>query len=246
MWRVGSTDIFRTFETTDGRPDPLDSGCFPLIPFANRIANASLSFDGEEYPLIADPIAEPHAIHGTSWRDDWRIVDKADDCLAMAYRHDGPGWPWTFTARQRLCLSPDELSVELSVTNETSTEMPAGIGLHPYFALASEADIEVAADGVILASADGVPTGQGPYPEALPSHPDNCLTGWSRTTAINWPRHRLTITADPVFRYLHFYRPDDGETLCLEPVSHRPNDVDDMTTLSPGATLSGTISFTLS
>lgn len=34
-------------------PDPLDAGCFPLVPFSNRIRNGHFSFDGATYDLLS-------------------------------------------------------------------------------------------------------------------------------------------------------------------------------------------------
>ncbi|RYY94094.1 MAG: aldose 1-epimerase, partial [Comamonadaceae bacterium] len=40
------------------------SGCYPLVPFSNRIGQASLVWQGTQHPLVRNNGDEPHAIHG--------------------------------------------------------------------------------------------------------------------------------------------------------------------------------------
>ena len=40
------------------------SGCYPLVPFSNRIGHAALVWQGTQHPLVRNNGDEPHAIHG--------------------------------------------------------------------------------------------------------------------------------------------------------------------------------------
>lgn len=44
------------------------SGSYPLVPFSNRIAQASLQWRGTQHPLVLNNAPEPHAIHGVGWQ----------------------------------------------------------------------------------------------------------------------------------------------------------------------------------
>ena len=46
----------------------------------------------------------------------------------------GDEWPWRYRAEQQFQLSPNALSVSLSVENLALSSMPAMLGLHPYSA----------------------------------------------------------------------------------------------------------------
>ena len=43
------------------------SGCYPLVPFSNRVAHATLLWNGTSHPLVGNFAPEPHAIHGVAW-----------------------------------------------------------------------------------------------------------------------------------------------------------------------------------
>ena len=44
------------------------AGCYPLVPFSNRIAQATLLWQGTQHPLVRNNGADPHAIHGIGWQ----------------------------------------------------------------------------------------------------------------------------------------------------------------------------------
>src|SRR4028118_1616837 len=66
------------------RPSPstpraiLETACFPLVPFANRVADGRMTFHGREVTLPPDPAARPHAHHGHGWRRPWRVLERIE------------------------------------------------------------------------------------------------------------------------------------------------------------------------
>ena len=44
--------------------DSLEMGCFPLIPFSNRIHNGRFSFQGKQIKMLPNFPPEAHTIHG--------------------------------------------------------------------------------------------------------------------------------------------------------------------------------------
>src|SRR5690349_21065017 len=115
------------------RRDARAMGCFPIVPYINRIRDGRFLFCGHE---VVETAAEPgvrHAIHGHSWRRQWQVVERGEDELVLEYAHTPDAWPWPYRARQRFVLSPDVLSLSLEIENLSETLMPAGLGFHPFF-----------------------------------------------------------------------------------------------------------------
>jgi aldose 1-epimerase len=54
-------------------PSVLDTACFPLAPFSNRIAHGRFSFGGREVALAPNfPDSDhPHPLHGFGWLAAW-------------------------------------------------------------------------------------------------------------------------------------------------------------------------------
>ncbi len=143
--------------------DPLrwaKGGIYPLLPYSNRIANATVRVGGEAVALAAHPDAAPHTLHGNAHAQAWQLLsapspgftsapEGVQENLGAARRFlvnndassavlaldsaPGPAWPWRYWARMRLELAPDELVIRLEMRNADTRVMPAGLGLHPYF-----------------------------------------------------------------------------------------------------------------
>lgn len=66
-------------------------GCFPMVPWAGRLGNATLNAGGQCYSLPANK--PPHALHGMACYSTWEIIDKTADSLTlrMPPLHRGPG-----------------------------------------------------------------------------------------------------------------------------------------------------------
>jgi hypothetical protein len=109
-------------------------GIYPLMPYSNRIANATLQVNGEKVVLKAHPNAAPHSLHGNAHVQPWQV--KQSDTTRVVMTLDSPAgetWPWRYTGNMCVMLSPGELLVRIDVRNADTRLMPAGIGLHPYF-----------------------------------------------------------------------------------------------------------------
>ena len=246
-WAISGREIFRPLpeNVCDPMEKPLQSGCFPLAPYCNRIAEGRFAFAGQDYRLPLNFGDHPHAIHGLAWQRRWTLEDRGPQHLTIALAEPAGDWPWAFGVRQTFWLEPDSLDIAIDLTNRDDSAMPAGIGLHPYFADPDGGTVEIAADTVWLTDGSGIPTEKARYPDGLPAAPDNCLAGWSKRAAIAWPDRRLELRACGPLDYLHYFQPADTDFLCLEPVSHVPNALNGtgspMTVLGPGETLSGTV-----
>ncbi|CAN5706558.1 hypothetical protein BH11PSE6_BH11PSE6_00450 [soil metagenome] len=91
--RFQGTDILRP--TADSTTDPLQSACFPLVPYANRIAGGRFSFGGRDIRLPLNFGDHPNTLHGFGWQRPWDVVEVAPDRARLTQVHDGgDGWPW--------------------------------------------------------------------------------------------------------------------------------------------------------
>jgi aldose 1-epimerase len=223
--------------------DILETACFPLVPFANRIADGRMIFRGRDVVLPADPAAPPHAHHGHGWRRPWRLSDASDGFAELEYRHDPDDWPWAYVANQRIALIDSGAKIELSVTNRSDEDMPAGLGLHPYFVRDEAGTIFISSTRMVTSDRDGIPNGEAPIiagEKSLTSlgGMDNMLLDESGQACLRSGRVLCGLKAEGAVGF-HVYVPVGENFYCVEPVSHRPNafasDAEQYA-LAPGAT----------
>ena len=231
-------------------------GCFPLVPYANRIAFGRFGWDGGAYRLPLNFGDHPHSIHGVGWQRPW-AVDGADVAsVRLSLAHDGSGgWPFAFDAVQTFALEADALTVTLRVANRHSGPAPAGLGLHPFFPRPVGASVRFTAETVWLNDATALPVRSVPVPSGW-DHAgglavgtdtlDNCFSGWTGTAFLGLGAVGLRIEASPVFGHLQVYTPPEQDFFCVEPVTHRPDAINHeagMAVLAPGDSLEGTVVF---
>ena len=58
---LDGVDLLR--RAPDGADDPLAMASFPLVPYANRIAQGRFAFDGADHQLPRNFGDHPHSIH---------------------------------------------------------------------------------------------------------------------------------------------------------------------------------------
>jgi aldose 1-epimerase len=235
--------------TPPGATDPLDFACFPLVPYANRIAEGRFVFDGHEVRLPVLPRFAPHALHGEGWRTVWTVLERTGDRLTLSLGDSG--WPWRYEARQTFSLSDAGLRIDLTLTNRDATPMPAGLGLHPYFPRRPDSRLDAPTTGVWTGD-DIVPDRLAPpaavfdwtdRPVADAPFVDHCYEGWDGEAGLSDAGGVTTVRASA--DRLHVYVPTGEAYLCLEPVSHRPDAFNQaapgeqgVVVLAPGETLS--------
>jgi aldose 1-epimerase len=203
---------------------------FPLVPYSNRIRDGRFTFQGR---AISEPVPPGAAgtIHGHGRKLPWTVVEAHDDRLSIAYEHAPDAWPWRYRAQQRFILTPDALEVTLAVENQSSDDMPAGLGHHPYFPRTPETTVTAEIAAIWLPDAGSYPTERLPPPAGMdPRHGvrvdrtslDHAFAGWTGRAVIEWPERkaRLTMTADPSLGTLIIFSPPGREFVCAEPVSH--------------------------
>jgi aldose 1-epimerase len=210
-----------------GEPGGLSS--FPLVPWSNRIRAGRFTFAGRSVALTAN--LRGHAIHGLGYRTSWTVAERTPSEAILEHRHTPGEWPWAYRATQRIALTTSGLDVEMVLTNESETAMPAGLGWHPYFPRTAATTLHARVTGLWLTDAEILPTVcVTPPPDGDPCLGlavdrvalDNVFVGWDREATITWPerRARLRLTARGPLETLVVYTPPGEAFFCAEPVSH--------------------------
>jgi aldose 1-epimerase len=256
---AGGRDVLRP-TPPDAEPDPrgpLETGCFPLVPYANRIAHGRFPFAGQDHRVPLNFGDHPHSLHGVGWTAPWTVEQADGESALLSHTHGGgAGWPWRYRAEQRLTLTPGGIVLDLSLTNLSDTAMPGGIGFHPYFALEAGMALRFAARGVWLSTPDLLPDriapaatlgdwgAEGGAAVAGDTLVDNCYAGWDGTARVTSPGGRVVTMTARGAPFLHVYRPPGEAFFCLEPVTHMPDALNrdgGMDVLAPGATMAITM-----
>lgn len=242
--RYGGHDILRP--TPEGATDPLQTACFPLVPFANRIAHGAFEWKGHSYRLLRNFGDHPHVLHGTGWQSPWTLVGRTENMLSLEHRHEGDAaWPWSFVAWQDFCLSDDGIEITITLTNLADEDMPAGLGFHPYFNRDADTLLQVRLGRPWMISDDCLPVTLGAVGElgdwSQPAPPqsatliDHCFEideAALRISQVGAPT--IIATAGPAIHWLHLYMPPGEPYFCAEPVSHMPDAINRMSVAGNG------------
>jgi aldose 1-epimerase len=209
--------------------DAGELGCFPLVPYSNRVRQGRFRFAGRQIQLAVDPATDPHFQHGHGCRNPWSMVDQSEAGIVLSYTHAADDWPWRYTARQSIRLAGGALHLGLDLTNQADAVMPLGLGFHPYFPRAPGTRLNAAVNGMWAIDQEVLPTTLGPPPaQADPNtgldldrvELDNVFTGWRRRAEIVWPSASLSIEAEAPLDFLVVYVPAGETYFCAEPVSN--------------------------
>ncbi len=202
------------------------SGSYPLVPFSNRIGHATLSWNGTSHPLVKNFGAEPHAIHGVGWQRPWEVLDASDSFAILSYEHKpDAAWPFAFDTSQAFRLSDHELELSLSITNQSKSATPVGLGWHPWFVKRPQSRISFKAAGRWEMDADKLPTArtptQGMEVEAALLDVDHCFDGWSGELHLRDALHHIRVSS--TFTRLVVCTNTALDNIAIEPVSHVNN-----------------------
>ncbi len=159
---------------------------------------------------------------------EWDVNYADQNRLHMSCVHRADHWPWHYRCDQKRQLQENGYHHTISLTNQSETPMPAGLGLHPYFPR-NGASIKTKFEGYWNVSDDGLPTKwqkkQGRFSFDSERTTDTVFTDRMNDLIIDWPSHRLTISPSEDKRHAHIFAPREHNFFCLEPVSHITNAV---------------------
>lgn len=211
----------------------LESACFPLVPYCNRIAEGSFAFGGRQVRISPNMAPQRHPLHGLGWKSAWTVTRQGAGSAVLEHAYDGGGeWPWPYLARQHIMLDEEGCTIALQVENRASEAAPLGLGLHPYFRRSATTQVRFEAEEMLGIDAEFLPDGTahpaGAFADwskgsALPETlVDHCFRGWKGSAAIADDRGTIHIQASGA-PLLHVFSPPRSNELCLEPVNHPPD-----------------------
>lgn len=223
---------------------PLSCASFLMIPYSNRIENGAFSFQGKHYQLDH---GEHHAIHGDVRTRPWLVEEVASSAVRCTFRsadHENVNWPWPFEACAEYRLAGNVLSSRLALWNRGQSDMPAGMGWHPYFnrALTRESEpvhlcLRVSAaypdanDNRIPSGPAQPLTAEQDFSVEKPLAPDHfldtCFQGYDGDGYIAWPASgvRLLFECSAECTHLIVYNPAHSPSFAVEPVTNANNGV---------------------
>jgi aldose 1-epimerase len=205
---------------------PLSWGAYPMVPWAGRLRDGLLRWDGDEHALPTHLIP-PHAIHGTLVETAWDVVDPVGASVAVLEAPLGPPWPFGGRAVHRVSLAADELTATLEV-HAGVRSFPAIAGWHPWFprtlrgsagVAGGAVEIDLRAGGMLRRGEDGLPTGAvDPVP---PGPWDDCFVGVAAPPVVRWPG-ALEVALESDAAYWVVYT-EHADGVCVEPQTGPPN-----------------------
>jgi len=226
LW-LGDTPVLRSTEPAS-LPGPRASGCFALAPYSNRLGYRHFRWQGRDHTTAPNfEEGYPHSLHGTAWREAWRVThaDAASAELALTHRTDAH-WPFTFDLLQRFELTPGHLRVSLELTNIDARTQPVGLGWHPYFPKRSRSRVHIECSGRWESDpVTHLPTRRvaqkGIDGEVRHLDYDHCFDGWQGAARVRDEALAVSITSS--LDHLVVFTPPARDYFCVEPVSHVSN-----------------------
>ena len=225
-------------------------GCYPMVPWAGRLRDGVLPWDGVEHRLPVD-LLPPHAIHGTLVEAPWEVAAAGPATATLGAGLAAP-WPFGGRAIHRVRVAPDGLHAELEV-RAANRPMPTIVGWHPWFrrvlrdgagtALGGPAIVELAAGGMLRRGPDGIPTGEVVRP--IPPEPwDDCFVEIAGSPGVRWPgAFEIRVASGCPFWVVYTER---EEGVCIEPQTGPPNGLatGECAVVAPGSPLHAAMSIT--
>lgn len=209
-----------------GATSPRETGCYPLVPYSNRIAHGHMHWEGKIHQLEPLFAPEPHSIHGTGWLSRWDVLAQSDTSLVLQHQHtEDSGWPFPFFCRQSFSLTDDALTLSLSIINQFAGPAPVGLGWHPYVTKRPGAKLQFSSKNRWEMGADKLPTQQLAHPGldrgADTLVIDHCFDGWAGMIQVQ--DHLLNTHIESSLDRLVVFTDPARDFIALEPVSHVNN-----------------------
>ena len=205
---------------------------YPLVPFSNRVGLATLHWHGTDHPLVQNWAPDPHAIHGVGWERPWAVLEASDNFALLSYEHKADAsWPFDFDCSQAFKLETHALELSLSITNQSTSAVPVGLGWHPFFVKRPDSRVQFDATGRWEMGGDKLPTHRDPSTgldtACATLEVDHCFDGWGGTVQLR--DSVLNIRVRSGLSRLVVYSTPGNDSIAIEPVSHVNDAVNRMT-----------------
>jgi aldose 1-epimerase len=202
---------------------PPPAGCYPLVPFSNRIGHASFVWKGSAHALVPNFPPEPHAIHGVSWNRPWFVLDQQESSVIMRYQHrPDASWPFAFQVDQTVLLSQTGVLFSFDFTNLAPIEAPVGLGWHPFFPKTKSSTISFDAAQRWEMGDNQLPThardSKGLVTNCHEFSIDHCFSQVEGLVLLEDSERRISLKSD--LQHLVVFTRPDLASIAIEPVSH--------------------------
>lgn len=231
---IGSGEAVPVFRRCEedliAKQSSLGASCFPLLPYSNRLRGGRFMAGHRaiQHELNCPP--EQHSSHGDAWMRQWGLREFDKTSVAM-YLDPHTDQPVQYSAQQKLKIDEGVAEVHIRVTNSDKIRAPFGIGIHPYFARPQEAQLRCCLEKEWILDNELMPVECAPNPHYAKMK--QCIrvrdlpevaafVGESTDATIYWPSTKLAVHCEssPQMKHAIFWRPQNREFFCYEPVSH--------------------------
>jgi aldose 1-epimerase len=211
-------------------------GGYVMAPWCNRVGTEALQFGGRTIKL-APNFSDGTAIHGQVYASAWSQA--SDDTFAT--EAGGDGWPWRYRVEHTLAVDGLTLRQALRLANVDDADMPAGVGLHPWFD--GSPQVRFAADSTYGSNAD---PGAGPVAVSgvhdmrvmreLSAGIDSTWTALSQPPVeLAWPALGLRAQMRTDASHIVAAHALDRGAIAVEPQTHAPQGLRRLVLGQPGA-----------
>jgi aldose 1-epimerase len=235
-------------------------GSAALFPYPGRVEHGRFTFEGREISLPT--VADGNAIHGVARNRPFRVVEKSESSVITELDSavaDVPAaeWPWPFVLRLTTTVRGNAVRVDVEATNRADSDMPMGLGFHPYFPASPEHEVWVDADERWAQRDQGIPTGEKspgglarqrlseiPPTIQMPEGTVRNLLFYSKggiSAGVRGGGFETRLTSSEGFQALVFFTPVSPPVVSLEPHTIVPNgfNMGQMDVLKPGQSWRG-------
>ncbi|MBV1778194.1 aldose 1-epimerase family protein [Paeniglutamicibacter sp. ABSL32-1] len=135
-----------------------------LVPWPNRVAGGTWTYEGAEERLAVTEPARGNAIHGLLRHSSYREVGRTEGSVVLAADISAaPGYPFELATSVRYELVADGLRVTHRLENLGDRKAPVAVGAHPYLRVGDTpaADLKLLVNAERHLEVDGsmIPTG---------------------------------------------------------------------------------------
>ena len=237
-------------ETPDG--EQTHGGAALLIPYANRVRNASYTWNGEEYHLPKNN--GQHSIHGLTRALDWDVLTEADETL-LSTDIRNEGYPDGVQVKVRMLLNTDSFDVSMDFQNSGELPVPLSPGMHPYFIFKDRWQIRAYEEIRMLEYADEyfpdgnlIKTGADLLSSDSGKVLDNCFIMGNRLTLMLGTHSINVETHNMPYFVVYNGKYSAGKSVAVEPMVAPPDAFNNhigLVTVSPGEHFSCNAKFEL-
>lgn len=211
-----------------------------LAPFPNRLNKGKFSFEGNDYQFPINDHDTGTALHGFVSQLKFEIGDlvfnpnNASVTCYTSYEGNLEYFPFPFTAKVTYSLDTnDGFSLNFSVTNNGKSNMPIGIGWHPYFCLSKNINktiLKLPKLEMIEINQSMIPIGKKTpfsiFENSLEINDfvlDNCFLLENdvepATVVLDGEYGKLTYSQNTNIPYLQVFTHPDRKSIALEPMT---------------------------